>query len=340
MTSQISQISQYSYNDLKVLRSIVEEFPNNEFEVFKSGELLCLKVWFDFDYLQEITTLELQESRITDQYAVFNLDRDEELQVNFKKTLVNNSKEGRLFDIVKKPVLSKKKELKTVKLILQVIKDKKLFRKFLSTDKVSKATAMELSKNSHGIFEDQKTNSTKNDKSDKKKKDEDDKNEKDKKETKDIETKIEINTEINTEIKEEKNDISCEELSEVACKELCFIISHTLGNMRKMIDKRVLDTMVKCIYKYFVKQTIHITLEVMEVDKKEGKDISLSVLSKCKEVGIFHKAKREKSENTKRANPYIEFGKQMRPELIKQHPEMKAKDMLTLIAKLWRERQQ
>lgn len=333
MASQVSQNSQFSYNDLKVLRSIVEEFPNNNFELFKSGELLCLKVWFDFDYLQEITTLELQEGRITDHYAVFNLDRDEELQVNFKKTIVNG-KDDRLFDIVKKPVLSKKKELKAVKLILQVVKDKKLLRKFSTTDKISKEKAIELSKDSHGIFEDQKTNSKKKDD----KKDERNEKKREVKETKE-EKKEEKKDETNTEVKEEKNDISCEELSEVACKELCFIISHTLGNMRKMIDKKVLDTMVKCIYKYFVKQTINITLEVMEVDKKEGKNISLNVLSKCKEVGIFHKAKREKSENTKRANPYIEFGKKMRPELIKQHPDMKSKDMLRLIAKLWRERE-
>jgi len=326
MASQVSQNSQFSYNDLKVLRSIVEEFPNNNFELFKSGELLCLKVWFDFDYLQEITTLELQEGRITDHYAVFNLDRDEELQVNFKKTIVNG-KDDRLFDIVKKPVLSKKKELKAVKLILQVVKDKKLLRKFSTTDKISKEKAIELSKDSHGIFEDQKTNSKKKDD----KKDERNEKKREVKETKENEVKEEK--------KEEKNEISCEELSEVACKELCFIISHMLGNMRKMIDKKVLDTMVKCIYKYFVKQTINITLEVMEVDKKEGKNISLNVLSKCKEVGIFHKAKREKSENTKRANPYIEFGKKIRPELIKKHPDMKAKDMLRLIAKLWRERQ-
>jgi len=343
-------VSKFSYNDLKVLRSIVEEFPNNEFELFKSGELLCLKVWFDFDYLKEITTLELQEGRITDQYAVFNLDRDEELQVNFKNSiLTNGSKLSRLFDIVKKPVLAKKKELKTVKLILQVIKDRKMFRKFSSVDKISKTMAIELSKNSYGIFGDQKTASKKkgnNNIVDEEKRENkidrdinknDDLNERvvKKNEEKVIEEKKE-----NEEKEEESNDISLDELSEVACKELYFIISHTLGNMRKMMEKKVVDTMVKCIYKYFIKQTINITLEVAEIDKKAGKDITSSVLEKCKDTGIFHKPKREKTDKIKKTNPYIEFGNKMRPQLSKEHPSMNAKDTLKLIAKMWRERQQ
>jgi hypothetical protein len=100
-----------SYNDLKVLKSLVQEFEKEDFEIYKTGKLFCLKVWFNFEYLQSLTTLSLSEGRLQDNYAVFNLDKDEELQVNFKKTLVEND---RLFDIIKKP----KKQLKSIKLIL------------------------------------------------------------------------------------------------------------------------------------------------------------------------------------------------------------------------------
>jgi len=318
--------SEFSYNDLKVLKSIVQEFSDNDFELFKTGELVCLKIWFDFDYLQELTSLSLQEGRLTDNYVILNLDKDEELQVNFKKSLVQGD---RLFDIIKKPMLSKRKELKSVKLILQVIKDKKLMKKL---DKVSKKEAEELSSESHGIFGDQKKN---------------DKNTDIKSSVKEVEDKVEDKDKVTKEVEElydtydeEKSEISYDELSEVACKELYTIVTYKLGNIRKMIKKKVVDALVKSLYKFVIKQTINITIETAQIDKNESQEILSKVLVKCKEFGFYSKRKHDKHDKSNQVskNPYIEFGKTVRPQIAKENPEMNAKEVLTLIAKMWTEK--
>ena len=319
---------EFSYNDLKVLKSLVQEFDKEEFEIFKTGSLFCLKVWFDFEYLQSLTSLSLSEGKISDHYVVFNLDKDEELQINFKKTIVEGD---RLFDIIKKP----KKQLKSIKLILQVVKDKKLFKNFENFDKISRKKALELSKDSHGIFEDQRRK---------------EKNEEKKSEENRV---IEINETKMIEQSESKasidstnsSDVTIQELAEVSQQELGVIVSYKLGIIRKMIEKRVFTAMIKSIYKYFIKHIILTTLSTIEeknpdVYQKQTKQQLLShILEQCKNVGYFNKITKGSSV-VKTSNPYIEFGKAMRPKIKEQHPEMSAKDIFKTIAQMWRERKQ
>jgi hypothetical protein len=311
---------EFSYNDLKVLKSLVQEFEKEDFEIFKTGKLFCLKVWFNFEYLQSLTNLSLSEGRLCDNYAVFNLDKDEELQVNFKKTLVEGD---RLFDIIKKP----KKQLKSIKLILQVVKDKKMFK---NLENVSKEDAIKLSKDSHGIFEDQRKKETEK----VEKKTDEDLGETDERVLEIIETKtIELTS-----------DVTIQELAEVSQQELGVIISYKLGIIRKMIEKRVFTALIKSIYKYFIKHIILTTLSTVEqknpdiFEKQTKNQILAHILEQCKNVGYFNKITKTSSQNS--TNPYIEFGKLMRPKIKEQHPEMSAKDIFKTIAQLWRERKQ
>jgi hypothetical protein len=320
---------EFSYNDLKVLKSLVQEFDKEEFEIFKTGSLFCLKVWFDFEYLQSLTSLSLSEGKITDNYVVFNLDKDEELQVNFKKTIVEGD---RLFDIIKKP----KKQLKSIKLILQVVKDKKLFKNFENFDKVTKGKAIELSKDSHGIFEDQRVKEVK-------------KNEKESDQNRVIglnETKTFEQSESKTSIDStNSSDVTIQELAEISQQELGVIISYKLGVIRKMIEKRVYTALIKSIYKYFIKHIILTTLSTIEeknpeLYKHKTKQQLLShILEQCKNVGYFNKITKGSS-GVKTPNPYIEFGKAMRPKIKERHPEISAKDIFKTIAQMWRERKQ
>jgi hypothetical protein len=246
------------------------------------------------------------------------------LQVNFKKTIVEGD---RLFDIIKKP----KKQLKSIKLILQVVKDKKLFKNFENFDKVTKEKAIELSKDSHGIFEDQR-----------------------RKEKKSEENRvIELNETKTIEQSESKtsidstnsSDVTIQELAEISQQELGVIISYKLGVIRKMIEKRVFTTLIKSIYKYFIKHIILTTLSTIEeknpnVYENQTKQQLLShILEQCKNVGYFNKITKGSSA-VKSSNPYIEFGKTMRPKIKEKHPEMSAKDIFKTIAQMWRERKQ
>jgi len=323
---------EFSYNDLKVLKSLVQEFDKEEFEIFKTGSLFCLKVWFDFEYLQSLTSLSLSEGKISDHYVVFNLDKDEELQINFKKTIVEGD---RLFDIIKKP----KKQLKSIKLILQVVKDKKLFKNLSllkNFDKVSREKAIELSKDSHGIFEDQRVKEIKNIQEVKTTEKEPDE-----------ERVLEITETKSLELVEhtDSSDVTIQELVEISQQELGVIISYKLGVIRKMIEKRVFTALIKSIYKYFIKHIILTTLSTIEeknpeIFEKQTKQQVLShILEQCKNVGYFNKITKGSS-IVKSSNPYIEFGKTMRPKIKEQHPEMSAKDIFKMIAQMWRERKQ
>jgi hypothetical protein len=320
---------EFSYNDLKVLKSLVQEFDKEEFEIFKTCSLFCLKVWFDFEYLQSLTSLSLSEGKISDHYVVFNLDKDEELQVNFKKTIVEGD---RLFDIIKKP----KKQLKSIKLILQVVKDKKLFKNFENFDKVSREKAIELSKDSHGIFEDQRVKDVKNVEKLKANEKEPDERQ-----------VLEITETKTPELVEnsDSSDVTIQELTEISQQELGVIISYKLGVIRKMIEKRVFTALIKSIYKYFIKHIILTTLSTIEeknpevYEHKTKQQLLSHILEQCKNVGYFNKITKGSSP-VKNSNPYIEFGKAMRPKIKEQHPEMSAKDIFKTIAQMWRERKQ
>jgi len=317
---------EFSYNDLKVLKSLVQEFDKEEFEIFKTGSLFCLKVWFDFEYLQSLTNLSLSEGRLSDHYVVFNLDKDEELQVNFKKTIVEGD---RLFDIIKKP----KKQLKSIKLILQVVKDKKLFKNFENFEKVSREKAIELSKDSHGIFEDQRR---KEKNEEKVKANEKEPNER---------QVLEITKSPEIVENSDSSDVTIQEIAEISQQELGVIISYKLGVIRKMIEKRVFTALIKSIYKYFIKHIILTTLSTIEeknpevYEHKTKQQVLSHILEQCKNVGYFNKITKGSSV-VKTSNPYIEFGKAMRPKIKEQHPEMSAKDIFKTIAQMWRERKQ
>jgi hypothetical protein len=318
----------FGYNELKVLKSFCEEFQEEKFEIYKSNNLFCLKVWFGISSFESLTS-SLSISFIPEEnlrsnnnlYIIFNIDKDNELQLNFKKSIVEGD---RTFDIIKK-FTKKDKQLKSIKLLLQLINDKKLFKKDFET--LSKEKAIDLSRESHGIFQDQK-------------------NKKDVEKIEKIE-KIIIAENIefveNKEKEEnkddkDKDDISLDELSEVAVKELFVLLSYKLGNIKKMVEKKVVDAMSKSMYKYIIKQVINITLQISGV---EDKKLVNEMLSKCKTLGCFNKTNKKShvSSDVKRStNPYIEFSKKMRPQIKRDNPNMKGTEIVQLIAKLWNQK--
>lgn len=320
-------MEKFGYNELKVLRSIVEEFEEQEFEIYKSNDLLCIKIWFEFSFLKGLTTLSLKESVYSkDHYVILNLDSDKELQVNFKKSIVNGD---RVFDIIKKP----KNKLKSVKLILQRVQDKNLFRKLQEV--IYKNDAFECSKDSYGIFRDQKEKDNKIDV---------------KLQEVVIENKISKVENKHVENKHVENEsLPYDELSEEARKELGILISHNLGSMKKMIEKRVFDSIIKSMFKYIVTQTINITMQTVKIEQTEDinetmsinqRQLTTQVLSKCKELGFFNKVLKSNNEKKVQVNPYIEFGKQVRPKIKTDHPEMNSKEILKIIAKMWNDKKQ
>ena len=315
----------FGYNELKVLKSFCEEFQEEKFEIYKSNNLFCVKVWFgtlSFEALTSSLTISFipeEKFKKEDLCIIFNIDKDNELQLNFKKSIVSGD---RNFDIIKK-FTKKDKQIKSIKLLLQLIIDKKLFKKDFET--ISKEKAIEFSKDSHGIFQDQKN-----------------KKDVDKKEI--VIEKENVQILENKEDKEEnktnnnEDDISLDELSEVAVKELFVLLSYKLGNIKKMVEKKVVDTMSKSMYKYIIKQIINITLQTAGVDDKK---LANDILIKCKNAGCFNKTNKKSnvSSEVKRAtNPYIEFSKKMRPQIKRDNPNMKGTEIVQMIAKLWNQK--
>jgi hypothetical protein len=315
----------FGYNELKVLKSFCEEFQEENFEIYKSNNLFCVKVWFgtsSFEALTSSLTISfISEEKLKKEelYIIFNIDKDNELQLNFKKSIVSGD---RNFDIIKK-FTKKDKQIKSIKLLLQLIIDKKLFKKYFET--ISKEKAIEFSKDSHGIFQDQKN-----------------KKDVDKKEI--VIEKENVQILENKEKEENKtnnneDDISLDELSEVAVKELFVLLSYKLGNIKKMVEKKVVDAMSKSMYKYIIKQIINITLQTAGVDDKR---LANDILIKCKNAGCFNKNKHSKQSNpssdVKKINPYIEFSKKMRPQIKRDNPNMKGTEIVQMIAKLWNQK--
>lgn len=315
----------FGYNELKVLKSFCEEFQEEKFEIYKSNNLFCVKVWFDSSVFEKITSSlsiafnPVEQIKTEHSYIIFNVDKDNELQLNFKKSIVAGD---RNFDIIKK-IGKKDKQLKSIKLLLQLISDKKLFKKDFET--ISKEKSIELSRDSYGIFQDQKN-----------------KKDVDKKENVIEKENVEIlenkeNKEHDKNDKNDKNDddISLDELSEVAVKELFVLLSYKLGNIKKMVEKKVVDAMSKSMYKYIIKQVINITLQIAGVDDKK---LVNEILSKCKNLGCFNKTNKKSNISTdvkRGTNPYIEFSKKMRPQIKRDNPTIKGKEIIQMIAKLW-----